>query len=110
VEAFEALRWSLHARRGQFLSRIPHKNGTPESPQWNRKKTASRGAFACILVCGWEGKIHIFIQVHSVPDVAGLSYPCTSGRRDISALLVLETSLRAHQVVKATYIALEHSL
>ena len=58
MEAFEALRWSLHARRGQFLSRIPHKNGTPESPQWNRKKTASRGAFACILVCGWEGKTY----------------------------------------------------
>jgi hypothetical protein len=54
--------------------------------------------------------MHIFIQVHSVPDAAGLSYSCASGRRDISALLVLKTSLRAHQVVKATYIALKHNL
>ena len=78
--------------------------------RWNRKKTASRRAFACILVCGWEGKIHILIQVHSVPDAAGLSYAFASGRRDVSALLVLETRLRAHQVVKATYIALKHNL
>jgi hypothetical protein len=74
-----------------------------------QKKTASRGAFACILVCGWEGKIHILIQIHCVPDTAGLSYPCTSGRRHISSLFILKTSLPAHQVVKATYIALKHT-
>ena len=75
-----------------------------------QKKNRLKGSVSVHTSLRLGGEKHIFIQVHSVPDVAGLSYPCMSGRRDISALLVLETSLRAHQVVKATYIALEHNL
>lgn len=56
-----------------------------------QKKNPFPWRFACILVAGWEGQIHILNFIYSALQVHGLPYRALSAKRCIRSLFFLMT-------------------
>jgi len=56
-----------------------------------RKKNPFPWRFACILVAGWEGRIHILNFIYSALHVHGLPYLALSAKKYIRSLFFLMT-------------------